>query len=183
MTLWYSGSATSQCTAHSLVITKRKCVCCAVRPASTSPCQCHSTIAPHSSSLHVELTREVNGRSLGTFQKQSSENRGTLDRKVLWPCVYRVDTGSALTLASYCQFQMLSSGEGLHGNLRIWFYYHSVSGLLTLYRQFHCTEGHLLCLLSFWHTRQPPDSARVTTPMDVNLLMHSIHTIALRFIN
>jgi len=61
--------ATSQFTAHSLVIAETKCVYCAVRTASTSRCQCHSTIAPHTSSLHVVLTREENVQSLGTFHE------------------------------------------------------------------------------------------------------------------
>lgn len=43
MTQWFSGSATSQFASHSCVITERKLVYCAVRTASTSPCQCHST--------------------------------------------------------------------------------------------------------------------------------------------
>jgi hypothetical protein len=51
---------TSHCTAQSLLIAETKCVYCAVRTASTSPCQRHSTIAPHSSSVHVVLTREEN---------------------------------------------------------------------------------------------------------------------------
>jgi hypothetical protein len=61
--------ATSQCTADSLVTTETKCVYWAVRLASTSPGQFHSTIAPQSSPLHGAFTREINGWSLGTFQK------------------------------------------------------------------------------------------------------------------